>query len=244
MRNNYRSFTALFLMLCLILALPAVGLAAETEREEPDWGLGPLPDEWFADAVFVGDSISFILERQCELTGDLGDALFISESSLNIRSAVWGQLELWLQGRLCSLEDALPLIGAKKAFIMLGTNDIGQDGGIELTMELWDELVGRIREKDPEVQLFIQSCLPMYEAMEYEDLNNALLREYNEQLKAMCETYGFVYVDLADYFRDETGGVAEKFTADHYVHINFDAAALWVEQLRNPANYSMDPRSF
>lgn len=242
MKNTLRALAALVLTLCLLLALPAVGLAAEPEA--PDRDLTPLPDAWFEDAVFVGDSISFILERQCEMTGDLGDALFITESSLNVRSAVWGQLELWLQGKLCSLEEALPLVGAKKAFIMLGANDIGQDGGIEMTMELWDELISRIREKDPEVQLFLQSCLPMYAAAEYEDLNNAKILAYNEQLKALCEKYELVYVDLADYFRDETGGVAEEFTADHYVHINFDAAALWVEQLRNPANYSMDPRSF
>ncbi len=244
MKNTLRAVLALALALGLLLALPAAGLAAEAETEEPAWDLTPLPDEWFADAVFVGDSISFILERQCEMTGDLGDALFISESSLNIRSAVWGRLELWLQGKLCSLEEALPLVGAKKAFIMLGTNDIGQDGGIEMTMEFWEELVDKILEKDPDVQLFIQSCLPMYSAAEYKGLNNALILEYNEQLKVLCEKHGLVYVDIADYFRDETGGVDEALTAECYVHIPFDAAALWGEQMRTPEHYSMDPRSY
>ena len=127
---------------------------------------------------------------------------------------------------------------------MLGINDIGQNGGIELTMELWEELCGNILEKAPDLQIFIQSCLPMFTPSEYDDLNNALIREYNGQLKAFCEDHGFVFVDLADWFRDETGGMPEKFSSDQYVHINFDAAALWVEQLKNPANYSGDPRSF
>lgn len=234
------------LVLCL-LASAAVCAAGEgapaPSADGPDWDLTPLPDAWFDDAVFLGDSISFTLEKQCEATGELGEALFMNESSFNVRSAVWGYLQLWYQGNTYTPEDVLPLTGAKKAFFMLGINDVGQDGGIEQTMELWEELIANIRETCPDLQIFLQSCLPMYYASEYETLNNDIINEYNAQLRAFCEENGLIFVDLADYFRDETGGVAERFTSDHYVHINFDAAALWVEQLKNPANYSVDPRS-
>ena len=93
-------------------------------------------------------------------------------------------------------------------------------------------------------KLFLQSCFPMWTPSEYDSLSNAKITDYNERLRGFCAENGFVFVDLADYFRGEDGGIAEEFTSDHYVHINMAAAQLWVEQLRNPLNYSVDPRSF
>lgn len=237
-------FLSLLLCLCLVSIGPAAPpvLAAEAAEEERD--LSPLPDEWFDDVVFLGDSISSALKTQCESTGELGKAQFLYESSFNVRSAVWGYLQLKFQERFYMPRDVLPLTGAGKVFIMLGINDIGQNGGIELTMELWKELCAGILEKDPELQIFIQSCLPMYKPNEHKNVRNDRICEYNERLRAFCEEQGFVFVNLADYFRDETGGLDARFSSDLYVHINSDAAALWVEQLKNPENYSADPRSF
>ncbi len=241
MLNRFKSALALLIALLLAFALPGFA-AAETAADERD--LTPLPDEWFDDAVFLGDSVSYTLASYCEMTGDLGDAMFFSERSFNLRGAVGGANPVWYQGRTYYIQDLLEELGRDKVFMMFGINDIGQDGGIDLTMELWDELCARIEEKCPGIRIYLQSCLPMWHVTEHDGFTNDAINRYNERLRAFCEEKGYVFVYLSDAFRNENGTLEELYSADHYVHVNEAAAVVWVEQLRDPANYSVDPRSY
>lgn len=228
------------LLLALLLLLPLTAAA----DSGPDRDLTPLPDSWFDDAVFLGDSVSLILETQAERTGGLGEALFLCEGSFGINNAVSGDVLLWYQGRTYLPQDVLPLTGANKLFIMVGTNDIDLYGGVDRAMEMWDVFVDNVRETCPDLLIFIESMLPVWHTIAFEGLNNPNIRVYNERLRDFCEDRDCVYVDLADYFRDEYGGMAAAYSSDSYVHITYAAADLWIEQLKNPANYSADPRSF
>ena len=228
------------LLLAFLLLLPLTAAAAS----EPDWDLTPLPDAWFDDAVFLGDSVSLILEKQSEQTGGLGEALFLCEGSFGINNAVSGNVLLWYQGRAYLPQDVLPLTGANKLFIMVGANDIALYGGIDGAMEMWDVFVDNVRETCPDILIFIESMLPVWYTVTYDGLNYANILIYNERLRDFCEERDCVYVDVADYFRDEHGGMALAYSSDAYVHITYAAADLWIEQLKNPANYSADPRSF
>ncbi len=213
-----------------------------TPSPEPTPDLSPLPDEWFADAVIVGDSVSSTLEKQCIKTGDLGDVQFIVIISYSVHNAVSGEIQVWIEGKPYSLEDAVALLGANKVFIMMGVNDIALYGGVDKTMQYWETLVARIQERNPRTVLFIESCLPVTCREEYDIWNNDIIDDYNERLRALCEETGCVYVDLAHYFKDENNGMEVSLTWDYRCHVNYEGAALWIEQLRNVENYSVDPR--
>ena len=230
----------------MLLCSVVLGLSAPALAEEPaaDRDLTPLPDDWFEDAVIIGDSVSVTLKKHCAKTGDLGNVLFLCEFSFGIRNAVSGNLKLWYQGKEYFPEEVIPLTGARKILIMLGCNDIALYGGIDRTMDCWAEFVTRVRATSPDVQFFIESCLPMWHEIHYENFDNDFVDAYNVRLKAFCEENGFVYVDIADAFKDEHNGLKAEYCSDAYVHITYPAAALWVELLRDPANYSEDPRSY
>ena len=232
-------FFALLLSAALLLA---PGTAALSETPERD--LSPLPDAWFDDAVFLGDSVLFALDQYCEYYEEMGDALFFSERSMHLESVTEGFLQLFYGGELFFPLDLIERLAPEKLFIHLGINDIRGEEGVEAEMELWGVLLERVRERSPETKLFLTSCFPMWVGMEQEKLNNALICAYNERLRAFCEENGCVYVDLAEYFRGEDGGIIESYSSDHYVHLSGEAAQLWAEQMKNPANYSVDPRSF
>ena len=250
----FRRAICLFLLLLLLLPLlSALGSASAASAqsaeltEEPtgrDWDMTPLPDSWFDDAVFFGDSVSITLKKHCAKTGDLGDALFLCEYSFGVRNAVSGKVKVWYKGKEYKPQQVLPLTGAKKVFAMFGANDIALYGGIDRTMEKWQTLIDRIRKKSPDVEIFIESCFPVYHTINYEGLNNKAIDKYNKRLIAFCEENDCVYVDLAHYFKDKKNGMAQRYSSDEYVHITYEAAEVWVEQLKNPANYSVDPRSF
>lgn len=235
----YRILTALLALMLLVSMVPAA--AAE---DAPDWDLTPLPDAWFDDAVFLGDSVLYNLVQYCERNEEMGDALFFSERSLHVESAVRDFVQILYQGNYYFPLDLIERLEGSKLFILLGINDIGGSGGVDATMEMWASLCEGIRERNPEPQIFLMSCFPMWSGVETNHLNNEIIRTYNERLRDFCAENGCVFVDTAEYFRGEDGGIAERYSSDHYVHINDAAAALWAEQLKNPANYSVDPRSF
>lgn len=237
-------WTLLLVLPLLLAVLPLPTLAASPAEDAPAWDLTPLPESWFDDAVFIGDSVTVVLRQQCEEEGGLGNCQFVTEYSYGVRNAVDGVLPLWYRGLEYDLPSLLPATGAKKAFLMLGTNDLGREGGLEAAMYAWEMLTREISAVSPDIQLFIESQLPIWHETAFDDLNNACIEEYNERLRALCLERGYVFVDLADCFRDETGGLAEEYTADYYVHVNFTAAALWVQELRNPLHYSEDPRNY
>lgn len=218
-------------------SVPAVSLPTA------DWDLTPLDDSWFDDAVFFGDSISVTLERHCAKTGDLSGALFLCENSFGVRNAVAGKVKIWYQGNEYSPQDVLPLTGAKKLFAMFGINDIALYGKIDQTMERWADFIANIRSTSPDITIYIESCLPVFHTIHYDGLDNDCIDEYNQRLIAFCQENDCVYVDLAHYFKDEHNGMAAQYSSDQYVHVTYDATALWVEQLKNPANYSADPRA-
>lgn len=208
---------------------------------EPEEDMSPLPESWFDDAVFFGDSVSVVLGKHAEKTGELGKALFLCEFSYSVRNAVSGYLKIWFRGEQYLPQDVLGLTGATKVFIMLGVNDVALPGGVDHTIECWAEYITAIREKKPEIQIFIESCLPVY--YEFSERNNEILDGYNERLWELCEEMGCIYVDVAHYLKDENNKLAMEYCSDMGEHITYKGAAVWAEQLKNPENYSVNPRS-
>ena len=123
---------------------------------EPEEDMSPLPESWFDDAVFFGDSVSVVLGKHAEKTGELGKALFLCEFSYSVRNAVSGYLKIWFRGEQYLPQDVLGLTGATKVFIMLGVNDVALPGGVDHTIECWAEYITAIREKNPDIQIFIE----------------------------------------------------------------------------------------
>ena len=104
------------------------------------------------------------------------------------------------------IEDAIQDIGKKKIFILLGMNDICS-WGVEESVDAMKDFTDMILEKNPDVQIYIQSATPMVGGKVREDyLNNENIREYNELIKPICEERGFVYLDIACMIRSFSRG--------------------------------------
>lgn len=214
----------------------------DDEHMIPDWLLraprlappelkDPEDAGFFADALFLGDSISYALQGWHERTGCFGEAVFMTRSSMGLQNSLDGRIGLYYQGREMSPEEVVQAVGAAKVFVMLGHNDLGLYG-VDGTMERWAEFAGRIMELNPDVQLYIQSCVPISWVGQYDNFNNELVEQLNERLESFCEENGYVYVDIAPWFRDLTNGMADKYSRDKYVHLNYDGTALWEKVLK------------
>lgn len=121
--------------------------------------------QWFADAAFVGDSVSVMLENYNTSTGRLGSPAFfcsVSLSQTNALSYQAGNARLPEypkgSGQHPLVADGIASAGAKKVYLMLGMNCIA--GGVDRASQDLVTLVDQILAKSPEAAIFIQSVTP------------------------------------------------------------------------------------
>ncbi len=205
-------------------------------------------DEFYSDSVFVGDSISFgwrnyVMSRRGSNVGFLGGAQFLVSGSLGAESSLWDITEdsvhpLW-QGEQMQLWNSIPLTGAKKVFIMFGLNDIGRyaelSTGIDMAVSNYDELIGKIKENAPDVEIYIISATYVLEGGEKGKVTSANLRKLNEALIDYCADEGIEFINFADALADANGNLAEEYCSDGYVHQSNAAYDVWTALLRGYA---------
>jgi|GEM_PF-266859 Lysophospholipase L1 and related esterases len=200
-------------------------------------------EQWFSDAVFIGDSISLgwqnynnkMLESNPSFFGNthflcsgsygVGHAFDpISEDSLHPR----------YQGEQHFVWDSVSMMGANKVFILLGMNDISIYG-VDGTASRYSDLITNIIEHRPGVQIFVISNMYMYRGSEREKLNNRNIYLLNQRLVQMCNENGYEFVNIASHLIDEDGFVPDQYSSDHYVHQTYAAYAVWAQILRSVA---------
>lgn len=193
---------------------------------------------WFDDAVFVGDSVTLKLSYYAD-NGSLGKAEFLCAGSLGYGAALQdidadGNVHPTYEGEKYTVDDGIKMLGSKKVFIMFGMNDIGLYG-IDDTIKNMKTLTSRIKEKSPDVEIYIQSVTPMLENMQLKDLNNKSIDEFNTKLKAEAEKLGYKYLDVASVMKDEKGNLISEYCSDPEamgIHFSDDGCKAWVEYLK------------
>lgn len=194
------------------------------------------PSSYYSDAVFIGDSISMMLRNRCTATGDLPGATFLVRGSYGVGNAVYDNMLLTYQGQSLNIEDAIAATGATKVFLMMGMNDLNIYG-VDGTIELWETMISRIREKNPNVTIVIQSMTPVLTGSESGLINNTSIDSYNDQLRAFAASSGCHYLDVASYLKDGTNGLAPAYCSDDFVHVTPEGADVWIKVLKAFAGY-------
>ncbi|MGN0978643.1 MAG: GDSL-type esterase/lipase family protein [Faecousia sp.] len=190
------------------------------------------PDTFYDDAAFIGDSITYTLWHTAGKTeGELLNSLFLVRGGTSLNGFVLNYKNIYYQGIEMKLDDAIAASGVKKAFFMMGQNDLGYKT-IEETMENWTILLGRILEKSPDVEIYIQSLVPEWIADNGSNAKNVKIDQYNEELKVYCRENGYHFVDIAPYIEDHANKMASVYSMDQSIHINYDGTAVWMQALK------------
>lgn len=216
------------------LASSPQGQTAPEPAPEPAPELAPAPamtkETFFGNAAFIGDSVTLKLRNYNAQTKILGDTTFLCQGSYSVDHAVNNTMLLSYQGEDLSPQDALAACGADRVFILLGMNDIGL-WGVDKTIENYGKLIANIREKNPGIDIYIQSGTPIYPAGERGKLTNANMNAYNERLQEFAADNGCYFVNVNNPFKDQSGGLAKKYCSDEYVHFTDAACELWAKIL-------------
>ncbi len=199
--------------------------------------------EWFNDAVFVGDSVTLKLSYYCaDHPEALGSAEFFCAGSLGYTNALWAiddpnQVHPFYQGEVHLAEECSELTGKKNVFIMLGMNDIGLYG-TSATMDSCRQLVERIRQRTPDVTIYLQSVTPILADKQQDNFNNDLIREFNGMLKSYCDQGDCQYLDVYSALVDASGNLPLEYCSDPDnmgLHFNDTSCQIWVDYLKKNA---------
>lgn len=203
-----------------------------------------VPCTYFDNCAIVGDSITYMM-LQVESKGNyLGNMLFMAKGGTSLNGFVLRFKNIYFQGIEMNLEDAIAASKVDRMYILIGSNDIGSEPQRELFFENWDILLGRIREKSPDVEIVMVSNIPQsateYEAKQSHFINyNNLIREYNEKMKQYAAENGCLYLDLHCYVEDHCGRMSMNYHLDGF-HPNDAGYMTWMKIMRYYAQYELE----
>lgn len=188
-----------------------------------------MDDDYFDDAVFIGDSRTqgFILYS------GLANATAYADKGLSVESAFTKE-SISVDGKKIPVMDALAANDSfKKVYLMLGVNELGWNYA-NIFQEKYQKVVQRIKEINPEAEIYVQSILPVSQAKSDGDkvYNNPRIQEYNQLIMEVAAEEEVYYLDVAEAVSDENGALPADASTDG-VHLNKAYCQKWLAYLKN-----------
>lgn len=224
---------------CLAQDEAALSALAESVRRSPKRyppEVGTQDNVFFQDAAFIGDSITYIMYQYETPSGLLGHPLFLVRGGTSLNGFVRRYKNVYFQGAEVYLEDAVAASKVNKVFIMLGQNDLGYRT-VDEVFESWDILLARFREKNPDLQVYMQSCIPEWSQTYSRNEKNDTIAEYNRRLKLYAEENDCYFVDIAPYAVDHINRMPSEYAMDYSIHMNQTGCEVWMKALNAYAKW-------
>ena len=208
-------------------------------------------DRYFDDAVFIGDSLTRSFSNYTRLRREreehfLGTAQFLGTVSMSVKNASADRassdgITFYYRGKAVSVTEGINRMEAKKAFIMLGLNDIGSRTW-ESVEGYFNKLIDTIQEKCPDTEIVMQGILPVTEQYLKNNGHTAeRWNSFNEILARICEEQGVDFLDFSKEVMTESGALREDYSSDKLFHLNEDGEQVWIRALRLYAAKKMYP---
>lgn len=192
-----------------------------------------VKDDYFSDAVFIGDSRTVGLFQY----GGLEEtATFYASTGLTIYKIFDSKIvEVPGQRQKLTVEEALSQNSFRKIYLMIGINEMGT-GTVETFTEKYKEAVEHLLELQPEAIVYIQGILKVTtERSEQGDyINNEGITARNEALEQLADNVRIFYLDVNSQICDDTGGVEPSYTFDG-VHLKAQYIDIWKDYLKSHA---------
>jgi len=112
-----------------------------------------------------------------------------------------------------------------KVFLLVGTNDLAYGKSGDHVVDNIRKIIDRIQADSPKTRIYIQSILPVDDAVHYTRKNGDII-QINEELKKMAYKKEMVYIDLHSAFKNNNGILDTKYSLDG-LHLNGEGYQLW-----------------
>lgn len=192
-----------------------------------------VDESYFQDALFIGDSRTVGLRDYGRFETS---PTFYASKGLTIFKLLTDEIvEQEGQRKKITVEEALGQKQFQKIYLMVGINELGT-GDAEKFEQAYREVVGRIRELQPDAIIYIQSILKVtQERSEQGDyINNEGVIARNEAIQTIADGETIFYLDVNEAVCDESGCLNPEYSGDG-VHITAKYIYLWKDYLMSHA---------
>ncbi len=193
-------------------------------------------DAFFYGSVMVGNSLGVGLASYCQqqYAGFLGNARHFSSGSFSLmndkRPISAASLHPTYNGVKYRVRDALRVMGAKKAFISFGMNDLNIYG-VQGTADVYQQFIRELQQNNKGLEVYIVSQTPVRRASGR--LENGCIREFNRLMAAYAKKSEEVYfIDIFPAFLDSAGLLALQYCSDGFCHLTSAGYSVWTDQMK------------
>jgi len=209
-----------------------------TDPENPDSPYEDLADvvvpkgdwvksEYFDDAMFVGDSITYGMQVYNTMT----NATVIAHTGINPQT-ILNKAVIQEEGEMLTVLQAMSRHDPGKIYIMLGANGVAF---LEETvmMDYYGEFIESVQQQHPDALVYVQSILPVTaEKSEDERYSNDRIDQYNISLMNLCKEKGVYYLNVAEAFKDENGNLPTEASPKDGMHFGSTYYMKWFDYLK------------
>lgn len=205
-------------------------MALTTEYfKQPPFGYlqeqNPVGDDYFADAVFFGDSLTVGHSYYATVP-----ARFVCKSATNTTTVHTFTMD---SGKTV-MQELLDTPDVGKYYIMFGINELSFTP-IDIYIGGYRKMIDMIKQINPEAIIYIQSVLPIERSAKNFDASfPAKIVEANTALCALAEEMGCYYLDIYSTMADPQGYLRDGAAADgiHFAKTEHD---MWEQYTKTHA---------
>lgn len=211
-------------------ATDAASAGELTYREPEEVIYADVEDDYFADAVFIGDSRTV---GMYEYGGLEEIATFYASTGLTVYKLFDSAIvQVPGQKQKQTVEEALQQNSFAKIYLMIGINEMGT-GTVETFIEKYSEVVAHLRELQPEAIIYLQGIMKVTtERSEQGDyINNEGIEARNVEIAKLADNVHVYYLDVNPLICDDTGGMEPSYTYDG-VHLKAQYISIWKDYLK------------
>ena len=197
--------------------------------EELPLAFTDVDDEYFNDALFVGDSRMVGLSQYCEEIDSRAD--FYVKKALTIYNLLDGKAIESFDKTQKTLWEVLSEKQYGKIYIMVGINEIGT-GTPAYFADAYSQVVDRIHSIQPDAFIYINAIMHVTGSKSSADplYNNENINARNEAIKPLADNIHIFYMDVNEAVDDENGDLRADLSFDD-VHLKGSRYGPWYEYL-------------
>lgn len=190
-----------------------------------------VDNSFFADAMFVGDSIT----TGIDLYGIVKNAPVIAYTGINTSTILTRQVIRTSSGKVTFL-NAMKNYNPKHIYIMLGINGINFQSKTKF-INGYRTFVTSVKAQHPNAVIYLQSILPVTAKKSSGNFANSNINAYNAAIAALATELNVYYLNVAESFKDANGNMPSNASSDG-IHFGTGYYRRWIEYLKRHTVYT------
>lgn len=199
---------------------------------------------FFANSVFVGDSLTVGFEQYCKTHDSIASdsTYFLARVSSSAKAAIsknalskHANIMPIYNGKIQYIEDSISqLPNVSKMFICYGMNDLTGSTPEQCVADI-QTLITNILAKNPELQVYVISIPCIMAGVNKGWLSNSSIQTTNILLQNACTINGWGFINISEHLMSANGAIRPEYCSDNYVHENNNAYRIWNKVLKDYA---------